>query len=165
MELAFKLCTPLFFLFTISIFSQTKWIPQGNGYSYSFDLKYSSNTVKSDSSEIINFDLQYGDVVSVYVDTSSNSPADSVGIYLGGQGFASYGAAANDTIWGGLATVRDSAWDVGNVLIANTTGTHYTLSEFDLDLAKFTLMNYRGELPDRQIKLILKIKKSITVTQ
>ena len=167
LEWAFKLCTPLLFLFSISAFSQTQWISQGSGYTYSFDLKYGS-VATSDSSEIIDIGMQLGDILEVFVDSSSNSPIDSIGIYTGARGWAAGSrmgiTAPNDTIWGGLAQIRDSSWTAGNVLIANSVGTHYTLYEPVLDLAKFQILNARSNLPDRQIKLILKIKKSL-VTQ
>ena len=161
MEKAFK-CTPLLlFLFTVSILSQSQ-IPQGNGYSFSFRLYYGT---PGDSIKYIHLDMQYGDLAEIWIDTSSNSPGDSVGLYSGAIGFSDYDNP-NDTIWGGLCALRDSSMSVVNVAVSGSSewGKHYFISEPIMDLLEVKLLNARANLITRSIKGIIKIKKS-TVTQ
>ena len=152
----------LLFLLTISISAQS-WIPQGNGYTYSFDLKYGGSAT-SDSIAHIDFDLQYGNITTIIVEGNANDPVDSIYIRYGAKQIDSYGSAPSDTIWGSYAALKDSSGKIVNVIVNQSTGKHFFIYEPALDVLEIGLLNHRPTLDDRKVELTIKTRKS-TITQ
>lgn len=152
----------LLFLLTISITAQN-WIPQGNGFTYSFDLKYGTEAV-SDSVIHLDFDLQYGNMTTIIIEGNANDPVDSLYARYGGKVFLVFGVTASDTAWGSYSGLKDSTGTIVNVIVNQSTGKHFFIYEPALDVLEIGLLNDRATLADREVNITVKTRKS-TVTQ
>ena len=163
MEKAFR-CTPLFiFLFYSLAFSQTAWQIQGAGQTFSFDLKYGATTTATEDSVItIDCDLQYGDVFEIWLKKDTSSVHDSLYVLSGAREVGGQMPPDSEIYWGGNSALRDSAWDVVNLMVNTYTGTHYFLNEPLADILKIGIANTRGTRPNRRIECIIKTKKTQT---
>lgn len=150
------------FLFIPFILSAQSWIPQGNGYTYTVTIKY-GGAATSDSIENVDFDMQYGELASMWVIGNSNDPVDSFYVKTGGKSILVSGVTPDDTAWGGYATLKDSAGNIqsGLAIVNNTTGKRFWFFEPVLDVLEFGLLNHRGTLATRSITFVLKTKKTI----
>ena len=150
-----------FILMTASIFAQN-WIPQGSGYTYSFDLKYTNEAVSSDSVAMLDFNMDYGNLAEVFIEGNSNSPVDTIVFRSGGKIYGNTTLAVSDTSWGSDTPLKDSTGTIINIIVNQSTGKHFFIYEPLLDLIEARLTNYRAEDPTRSVTITIKTKKSQT---
>lgn len=151
--------TVLVLLFSAISLAQTL-VPQGNGYTYTFDIKY-GGAATQDSVEWLDLNLDYGDLVQFWVEGNANSSVDSIYVRSGAKDISSYGTAPADTVWGNYATLGDSVYgSISSPIVNSARGKHFFLKQPVIDMLEFGLLNYRGALPTRSVTIVMKIKKS-----
>lgn len=135
------------------------WIPQGSGFTFTMTLAY-SNAGASDSVETADLDLQYGDMVEIWVLGNSNATGDSIRIRSGAKSYLVAGATPDDTVYGSAMALKDSAGNIQNTIVNNTVGKHYWIYEPLADVLRFELINYRAAVPTRSVTLVIKTRKT-----
>ena len=151
-KLFFLLLTPFL------LYSQS-WIPQGSGYTFTMTLAYATSVAASDSVELADLDLQYGDMVEIWVKGNSNV-ADSIGIRSGAKSILVAGATPSETIYGSFIALKDSVGNIQSTIVNNTVGKHYWVYEPLKDVLRFQLLNYRAAYPTRSVTLVIKTKRT-----
>lgn len=136
------------------------FIPQGDGYTYSFDIKYGGVATK-DSVQWIDFDMQYGDVIELWIEGNANNPVDSFYIRSGGKDILVQGMTPSDTIWGNYTNLRDSVFgSISSPVVNSSRGKHIFIYQPLVDILEFGILNYRGILATRTIEMVIKVKKT-----
>lgn len=146
-------------LFIPFILSAQTWIPQGSGYTFTMTLAYATSVAGSDSVETADLDLQYGDMVEIWIKGNSNV-SDSIGIRSGAKSILVAGATPSETIYGSFVALKDSNGSIQNTIVNNTVGKHYWLFEPLADVLRFQILNYRAAYPTRSVTLVIKTKRS-----
>jgi len=149
----------LFLLLTPFLLYSQSWIPQGAGYTFTMTLAYATSVAGSDSVELADLDLQYGDMVEIWVKGNSNV-ADSIGIRSGAKSILVAGATPSETIYGSFIALKDSVGNIQSTIVNNTVGKHYWVYEPLTDVLRFQLLNYRAAYPTRSVTLVIKTKRT-----
>ena len=131
--------------------AQTKGKEISNAVVWTDTLGYTTlaptTAVPIDSVWILNTNFAHG-WYRLFMKGNANAQADSVVVQVG---TVRYDEARDpqDTVWGSWSALKDSAWGDLNVMVNNTVGKDFLMFVPMAQLLKFTLLNYRAAIPNR----------------
>ena len=107
----------------------------------------------SDSVWILDVNFVY-DSYRIFLEGNANSSVDSVAVQVGSVGYNEAGTAV-DTVWGSYTGVKIAAGTYAVRMVNTSTGADFILADAPIQLLKFSLMNYRGALTTRNVRLVI----------
>lgn len=90
---------------------------------------------------------------------NTNNPVDSIGIELGAY-IRNASGTVIEAVYGSQIAVKDSAWNTLQTLVNKSTSKDYTLYVLPpVELMRISLLNHRGTLATRKVKVIVQSAK------
>ena len=136
--------------------AQTKGKQVGDGTVWTDSLGYGV-VATSDSVWILNTNFAHG-WYRIFVEGNANSTVDTVKVQVGSVRYDE-ARDAQDPVWGSYCALKDSAWGDVNIIINNTVGKDYLMFVPMAQLLRFSLLNYRAAVTDRNCVLTINAKK------